>query len=87
MRYYEIYPGGERAGEIVIETTIEPDADGLVVMTEDQYNQSFSRRGRECRTWDNYTEDYDVTAIGERVVLHPRSIPFDDPRVAKALAD
>ena len=86
MNYYEIYPGGEITGEIVIETEIAADADGLVVMSEAEYDRSFSRVDRRRRMSMNYHEHYDVTTSNGVAVLHPRGIPLDDPRVSAALA-
>jgi len=76
---YEIYPGGTLYGKIIISGPL-PDADGIAVMTEAEYDQSF---GRDFEHADH--TDYDVTSGNGLVVLHPRYIPFDDYRVLRRL--
>ena len=79
--YYEIYAGGVITGELVISTMKEPDDDGNVIMTRDEYKDAFSRVGRERRWAENYHEDYDVTSSENVVVLH--TLPYDNPNVQK----
>ena len=76
---YEIYPGGALYGKIIISGPL-PDADGIAVMTEAEYDQSFGHGFEHA----DHT-DYDVTSGNGLVVLHPRYIPFDDYRVLRRL--
>lgn len=91
--YYEIYPGGERTGEIIIQTERSEDDDDIVAMPQAEYDQaSCIDRDRDNRGDINYHTGYQVTTFrpGDSqctfavAVLHPRSIRFDDPRVAAA---
>jgi hypothetical protein len=84
MKYYEIYAGGERGGEIVIKTEQSPNDDGIVVLTADDYDNAFSSVGRSGRGTDGYHENYDVTTYVDCVVLHPSDIAFDDQRIDEA---
>jgi hypothetical protein len=77
MTYYEVYPGGVIAGEVVIETEA-PSVDGVVILTEDEYDGSFSPVGRELRGDARYRRGYDVTTYGGRVALHPATMPRED---------
>jgi hypothetical protein len=85
MNYFEIYPGGMITGELVIETDKSPDEDGNILMTSEEYDNAFSKIGRESRHQMNYYQGYDVTNHDGRVVLH--RLPFDHPSVQELLKE
>jgi hypothetical protein len=80
MNFYEIYPGGVRNGELVIETPKEPNEHGIILLSESEYDASFSRVGRDARGRSDYHEEYDVTTFGDVVALHPEEISNNDLR-------
>jgi len=86
MEYYEIYPGGEVSGEIVIETCGAEDENGIIVLTTDEYEDSFSAVGRERRCEYDYHEDYEITENDGMVAIYPNNIDFDGPEVRAAIA-
>jgi hypothetical protein len=85
MFYYEIYAGGVISGELVVETPKSPDRNGNVLLSQREYDSALSSVGRNCRGNSNYYEGYDVTTLGNRVVLH--ALPFDHPSIQKLLGD
>jgi len=67
---------------LVVDTKKVPDKNGLILMNyPDEYDEAI--------TWgckgDRYLDDYEVTSLGNRAVLHPVTIPFDDSRVEELL--
>lgn len=77
--FYEIYPGGKTGGQIAIQAPA-PDADGICVMFEFEYNRALGRSPQRCA---DCRDNYDVTTGNGIVVLHPQAIDFRDPRVQR----
>lgn len=83
--YFEVYPGGKITGEIVIETDKKPDKNGLVLLSEDDYNYA-SNATRRLRGAKNYYEDYDHVSDKGWVVLFPaKKFRFDSKPVLDKL--
>ena len=60
----------------------EPNAEGVIVMSCADYDANM-----RCATdEERESERWDETSSGDTIVLHPRSIRFDDPRVLRHLA-
>jgi len=83
--YYELYPGGKGGGEVAIETDVQPDDYGCILLTEEQYNAGIRRHCRHRRNRDDYHEGYDVIEHLGRYVLCPRTMKFDHPHIEHLL--
>jgi len=83
--YYELYPGSKHGGEVAIETDVEPDDYGCILLTEEQYSAGFRTNCRERRGRDDYHEDYDVSVYNGHCALFPQEMGFDHPHVEQLL--
>ena len=82
---FKIYEGGSQPSSAIwVETDKMPNEDGIVVLSDEEYNNSFIVPEDNGSLRGQY-ELYDVTTSHGLVALHPASIQFNDPRVDNAL--
>lgn len=97
MHFYEYNHGNGSQAEHAfgVLTDRAPDADGLVIMTHKQENDSqhvigdrigaSDQRSLGSRSIANYHSDYDLTTHNGVAVIHPGGMPFNHPAINAAL--
>ena len=77
MNEYTIYRAFLKKNNLIVATEKEPDDDGLIVLTQEEYNESMVSGPGDGEEWDV------VTGCGMVVIYPAREMEFNDQRINK----